>query len=71
MSHSTLSKSDIYLNQETFNWHNRMPKIFEEHEEIVRQSQKEAEDGLKVSCTANVLNIHVPYSWYFWRGKFC
>ena len=32
-----------------------MPKIFEEHEEIVLQSQKEAEDGLKVST----VHVHV------------
>ena len=49
MFHSTLSKSDIHLNQETFNWYNRMPNIFDEHEEIITRSRREAEEGLKVN----------------------
>ena len=49
INHSSLSKTELHLNTETFNWFNRMPKIFEEHEEIISQSRREAEDGLKVS----------------------
>jgi dynein heavy chain len=48
VAHSTLSKSDMHYNQETFNWYNRMPKIFAEHDEIIAHSRKEAEDGLKL-----------------------
>ncbi len=48
INHTNLTKSEIHLNTETFNWYNRMPKIFEENEEIMQQSRKEAEDGLKV-----------------------
>lgn len=48
INHTTLTKSEIHLNVETFNWYNRMPKIFEEHEEIITRSRREAEDGLKL-----------------------
>ena len=60
ITHTSLSKSELHLNTETFNWYNRMPKIFEENEEIMNQSRKEAEDGLKV-CSMHFDNIWVFY----------
>ena len=37
------------LNSEAFNWHSRMPPIFEEHEEIIGTSKRQAENALKVT----------------------
>lgn len=48
VNHTDVPKADIHLNSETFNWYNRMPAIFTEHDDIMTQSKREAEDSLKV-----------------------
>ena len=48
IAHTQLTMSEIKLNTETFNWHYRMPKIFEDHHEIITRGRREAEEHLKV-----------------------
>ena len=47
--------SEIKLNTETFNWHHRMPKIFEDHHDIISRGRREAEEHLKVLDTVCAL----------------
>lgn len=44
----TQSPADIRLNNNTFQWHDRMGAIFEEHRKIMHEKSKEYQDGLKV-----------------------
>ncbi|XP_068103443.1 dynein axonemal heavy chain 7-like [Hyperolius riggenbachi] len=44
----TLSPADIRLNSSTFQWHDRMGEIFEEHRNIIKEKTKEYQEGLKV-----------------------
>lgn len=44
----TFSPLDIRLNRQPFQWHSRMPSIFEEHQKIVREKTEQYQEGLKV-----------------------
>lgn len=45
----TMAPSELRLNSETFSWLSRIPPILEEHKQLISQSRREAEEGLKVS----------------------
>ena len=45
---TSMSPAEMRLNAEAFNWHSRMPPIFEDHEEIIDSSKRQAENALKV-----------------------
>lgn len=45
----TFSPVDMRLNRQTFQWHTRMPSIFEEHRQITRDKTEQYQGGLKVS----------------------
>nr|DBA34563.1 TPA: hypothetical protein GDO54_002113 [Pyxicephalus adspersus] len=46
----SMSPSDIRLNNNTFQWHDRMGSIFEEHRKIIDEKSKQYQDGLKLRC---------------------
>ncbi|XP_073489206.1 dynein axonemal heavy chain 7 isoform X1 [Aquarana catesbeiana] len=46
----TQSPADIRLNNDTFQWHDRMGAIFEEHRKIMHEKSQEYQDGLKLRC---------------------
>ena len=48
VSHTSLSKTELRLNTDMFNWYTRMPTVFEEHDQIMQQSRTDAENSLKV-----------------------
>lgn len=45
---ATMAPSELRLNSETFSWLSRIPPILDEHKQLIGQSRKEAEEGLKV-----------------------
>ncbi len=44
----TMAPSELRLNSETFSWLSRIPPILDEHKQLITQSRREAEEGLKV-----------------------
>ena len=48
VDYTSMSPAEMRLNSEAFNWHSRMPPIFEEHDEIIGASKRQAENALKV-----------------------
>ena len=48
VDYTSMSPAEMRINSEAFNWHSRMPPIFEEHEEIIGASKRQAENALKV-----------------------
>ncbi|XP_024258908.2 dynein axonemal heavy chain 7 isoform X2 [Oncorhynchus tshawytscha] len=46
----TFSPLDMRLNRQTFQWHTRMPSIFEEHRQITREKTEQYQGGLKLRC---------------------
>ena len=57
VDYTSMSPAEMRLNSEAFNWHSRMPPIFEEHDEIINASKRQAENALKV---ISVLTLSVP-----------
>ena len=60
-----MSPAEMRLNSEAFNWHSRMPPIFEEHDEIINASKRQAENALKVG------SFYEPFrslSFTFWKN---
>ena len=55
----TMAPSELRLNSETFSWLSRIPPILEEHKQLISQSRREAEEGLKVKTHALSLNTVV------------
>ena len=45
----TMAPSELRLNSETFSWLSRIPPILEEHKQLITQSRRENEEGLKVT----------------------
>eukprot|EP00116_Pleurobrachia_bachei_P013049 sb/3473311/ len=48
VDYTSMSPAEMRINSEAFNWHSRMPPIFEEHEEIIGASKRQAENALKL-----------------------
>ncbi|KAM8934175.1 dynein axonemal heavy chain 7 [Pelodytes ibericus] len=46
----TFSPADIRMNNSTFQWHDRMGEIFEEHRKIVKEKTEQYQEGLKLHC---------------------
>ncbi|KAM3849660.1 dynein axonemal heavy chain 7 [Diretmus argenteus] len=46
----TLSPEDMLLNRQTFQWYQRMPSIFEEHRQIVKDKTEQFQNALKLRC---------------------
>ncbi|XP_062861638.1 dynein axonemal heavy chain 7 [Trichomycterus rosablanca] len=44
------SLTDMRLNKQTFQWHQRMPLIFDEHRQIIKEKSALFQDGLKLRC---------------------
>ncbi|XP_010073247.1 PREDICTED: dynein heavy chain 7, axonemal-like, partial [Pterocles gutturalis] len=44
------SPADIRLNSNVFQWHARMPGIFEEHRKIIQERTEQLQDSLKIRC---------------------
>lgn len=44
----TFSPTDIQLNSKTFQCHARMPSIFDQHRQIIKEKTGQFQDGLKV-----------------------
>ena len=55
----TMAPSELRLNSETFSWLSRIPPILDEHKQLITQSRREAEEGLKVHLTV-ILQHFVP-----------
>ncbi|XP_066541990.1 dynein axonemal heavy chain 7 isoform X2 [Hoplias malabaricus] len=45
-----LSPMDMRLNRQTFQWHMRMPSVFDEHRQIIKEKTMQYQDGLKLRC---------------------
>ncbi|XP_061578914.1 dynein axonemal heavy chain 7 [Cololabis saira] len=48
MDFVTLSSEDMELNTQTIQWFKRMPSIFEKHQQIVLEKEKQYQTGLKI-----------------------
>ncbi|XP_066544073.1 dynein axonemal heavy chain 7 isoform X2 [Amia ocellicauda] len=48
--YATFSPVEMRLNSSTFQWHGRMPGVFEEHRQIVKEKTTQYQDGLKLRC---------------------
>ncbi|TRY59213.1 hypothetical protein DNTS_014611 [Danionella cerebrum] len=46
----TFSPSDIQLNSKTFQCHGRMPAIFDQHRQIIKEKTGQFQKGLKLRC---------------------
>uniref|UniRef100_UPI003AAEEA19 dynein axonemal heavy chain 7 n=1 Tax=Centroberyx gerrardi TaxID=166262 RepID=UPI003AAEEA19 len=46
----TLSPTDMELNRQTYQWQARMPSIFEEHRQIIKDKTEQYQSGLKLRC---------------------
>ncbi len=44
----TFSLTDIQLNSKTFQCHARMPSVFDQHREIIKEKTNQFQNGLKV-----------------------
>lgn len=44
----TFSLTDIQLNSKTFLCHARMPSVFDQHRQIIKEKTNQFQDGLKV-----------------------
>lgn len=44
----TFSLTDIHLNSKTFQCHARMPSVFDQHREIIKEKTNQFQNGLKV-----------------------
>ncbi|KAL7881400.1 hypothetical protein AOLI_G00082480 [Acnodon oligacanthus] len=44
------SRMDMQLNRQTFQWHMRMPSVFDEHRQIIKEKTVQFQDGLKLRC---------------------
>ncbi|XP_036417740.1 dynein heavy chain 7, axonemal [Colossoma macropomum] len=44
------SRMDMELNRQTFQWHMRMPSVFDEHRQIIKEKTVQFQDGLKLRC---------------------
>ncbi|XP_069052852.1 dynein axonemal heavy chain 7 isoform X2 [Lepisosteus oculatus] len=50
VDYATFSPVEMRLNSSTFQWHSRMPEVFEEHQQIVKEKTEQYQDGLKLRC---------------------
>ncbi|KAI1899404.1 hypothetical protein AGOR_G00061430 [Albula goreensis] len=50
VDYTSLSPEDMRLNRDTFQWHARMPSVFADHREIVREKTEQYQNGLKLRC---------------------
>ncbi|XP_064167524.1 dynein axonemal heavy chain 7 [Anguilla rostrata] len=50
VDYTSLSPDDMRLNRDTFQWHSRMPSIFADHREMVREKTEQYQNGLKLRC---------------------
>lgn len=48
VDYASFSPSEMRLNSNTFQWHGRMPAIFEEHKLIIGEKRAQYEEALKV-----------------------
>lgn len=55
----TMAPSELRLNSETFSWLSRIPPILEEHKQLITQSRREAEEGLKVQILNNLFGCRL------------
>ncbi|KAJ8255905.1 hypothetical protein COCON_G00197690 [Conger conger] len=46
----TMSPDHMRLNRDTFQWHARMPTVFADHREVVREKTEQYQNGLKLRC---------------------
>ncbi|XP_041119882.1 dynein heavy chain 7, axonemal isoform X1 [Polyodon spathula] len=47
---ANFSPVDMRLNSSTFQWFMRLPEVFEEHRQIVKEKTDQYQDGLKLRC---------------------
>ncbi|XP_075466156.1 dynein axonemal heavy chain 7 [Ascaphus truei] len=50
VDYAIFSPADIRLNNSTFQWHDRMAAIFEEHRKIIKDKTEQYQEGLKLHC---------------------
>ena len=48
VDYASFSPAEMRLNSSTFQWHERMPEIFNEHRQIVDEKTSQYQEGLKV-----------------------
>ena len=48
MDYASFSPADMRLNNSVFQWHFRMPEVFEEHKKIINANRLQYENSLKV-----------------------
>ena len=51
VDYASFSPADMRLNNSVFQWHFRMPEIFEEHKKIVNANRLQYENSLKVGVS--------------------
>ncbi|XP_053554548.1 dynein axonemal heavy chain 7 [Bombina bombina] len=50
IDYAVFSPADIRMNNSTFQWHDRMAEIFEEHRKIICEKTVQFQEGLKLHC---------------------
>jgi len=48
VDYASFSPADMRLNNSVFQWHFRMPEVFEEHKKIINANRLQYENSLKV-----------------------
>lgn len=48
VDYASFSPADMRLNNSVFQWHFRMPEVFEEHKKIINANRVQYENSLKV-----------------------
>ena len=56
MDYASFSPADMRLNNSVFQWHFRMPEVFEEHKKIINANRLQYENSLKVSWHFSIRN---------------
>ena len=59
---TSFTHHEINLNSEVFKWHDRMDRVFEDHERIVSEKQNQYQEGLKVTCRLKIyMGLQLPF----------
>ena len=59
VDYASFSPAEMRLNSSTFQWHERMPEIFNEHKQIVAEKTSQYQDGLKVRQEKDILVVTI------------
>lgn len=57
VDYASFSPADMRLNNSVFQWHFRMPEVFEEHKKIINANRIQYENSLKVREYLYIKNV--------------